>query len=157
VDGPALLGQFDRLLPLAAHWAARQEKWILRNGVPLSEQEIVDARAAGVQHPEHVRLLRVDAIPTPAHPMLRAASGAINFLTGAPRGLTLRYGIFVRSDCWRDRALIAHELVHTAQYQRLGGIVPFLRKYLFECLTIGYPEAPMEQEAITVAARVCNS
>jgi len=67
----------------------------------------------------------------------------------------LQYGIFIRLDCWRDRALIAHELVHTAQYERLGGILPFLRQYLFECVTIGYPEAPMEQEAIAVAARVC--
>jgi hypothetical protein len=47
--------------------------------------------------------------------------------------------------------------VHTAQYERLGGIVPFLRKYLFECVTIGYPQAPMEQEAIRVAAQACGA
>ena len=49
-----------------------------------------------------------------------------------------------------------HELAHTAQYERLGGILPFLREYLFECLTSGYSEAPMEQEANEVAARVCG-
>jgi hypothetical protein len=42
--------------------------------------------------------------------------------------------------------------VHTAQYERLGGIEPFLRQYLRECLTIGYPEAPLEQEAIATIA-----
>lgn len=152
-----MLAQFAMLLPLAAEWAVEQEQWILREGVPLLEDEIVDAKGVGVREPERVRLLQVPLIPTPAHPKLRAAAAAIDFLTPATRGLTLQYGIFVRSDCWRDRFLIAHELVHTAQYERLGGIVPFLRKYLFECVTIGYPQAPMEQEAIRVAAQACGA
>jgi hypothetical protein len=151
-----ILDRFETLLPLAAEWASEQERRILRDGVPLSEQEIVDAKAVGVQNPHHIRLLRVDAIPFPAHPMLKLARAAISLLASSPRGLTLQHGIFVRSDCWRDRSLIVHELVHTAQYERLGGIVPFLRKYLFECATIGYREAPMEQEANAIAARVCS-
>lgn len=148
--------QFDTLLPLAAEWASEQEQRILREGVPLSEQEIVDAKAAGVRDPARVRLLQVDAIPAPAHPMLKAAYDTINFLTAKPRGLTVRYGIFVRADCRQDRHLLLHELAHTAQYERLGGIVAFLRKYLFECATAGYCVAPMEQEAIAVAERVSS-
>ena len=144
------------LLPLATKWAAEQEKRILRDGVQLSEQEIADARAAGVRDPEQVRLLQIKAIPSPRHPLLKIAQTAINLLTAAPRGLTLQHGIFIRSDCWRNRALIAHELVHTAQYERLGGIAPFLRKYLFECATTGYRKSPMEQEAISVADRICS-
>jgi hypothetical protein len=66
----------------------------------------------------------------------------------------LRYGIFVRSDCWGERALVAHELAHTAQYERLGGIRPFLRKYLQGCLTIGYPGAPLKQKAIVATSRL---
>jgi hypothetical protein len=55
------------------------------------------------------------------------------------------------------RAMIVHELGHTAQYERLGGgFEPFLRQYLFECLTIGYPEAPMEQEVIALTSRICG-
>jgi hypothetical protein len=53
--------------------------------------------------------------------------------------------------------MVIHELGHTAQYERLGGFEPFLRRYLFECLTIGYPEAPMEQEVIELTARICGS
>jgi hypothetical protein len=68
----------------------------------------------------------------------------------------LRYGIFIRSDCRGNRALVVHELAHTAQYERLGGFEPFLRQYLFECLTIGYPEAPIEQDAVAIATRVCS-
>jgi hypothetical protein len=32
-----------------------------------------------------------------------------------------------------------------------------LRQYLNECVTIGYPAAPMEQEAITTTARMLGN
>jgi hypothetical protein len=149
-----LIAQFETLLPLAANWAANLEQRILRQGVPLSEEEVADARTIGVRDPERVRLLQLESVPVLTHPMLKAAAAAIQFLTPSTQGLTLQYGIFVRSDRWRDRALIVHELVHTAQYERLGGIQPFLRQYLFECITIGYPAGPLEQEAIKVTARI---
>ena len=149
-----LLSQFEKLLPLATKWAAAVEKRILREGVPLSEQGLADARAVGVREPERVRLLALPCVPTPSDHTLKTAVAAIQFLTPATRGLALRNGIFVRSDCWDERRLIAHELVHTAQYERLGGIRPFLRQYLTECLTIGYPAGPMEQEAIATASRL---
>jgi len=149
-----LLAHFETLLPLAVKWADAVEKRILREGVPLSEQELADAQAIGVRAPERVRLLALARVPAPRNLTLRTAAAAIQFLTPATRGLALRYGIFVRSDCWGDRALVAHELAHTAQYERLGGIRPFLSRYLRECLTIGYPAAPMEQEAIVAAGRI---
>jgi hypothetical protein len=147
--------QLEILLPLAVTWATEQEQKILRDGVPLSEKEVGDARTIGVQNPNRVRLLQVETIPRPSQPQLKAACDAIDFLTPATRGLTLGHGIFIRSDCWRDRLLIVHELVHVAQYERFGGILPFLRKYLFECLTMGYAAAPLELEAVAVTARVC--
>jgi len=149
-----LLSQCDKLLPLATKWAAAVETRILREGVPLSEQGLADARSLGVCKPERVRLLGLESVPTPTDLTLKTAVAAIQFLTPAIRGLALRYGIFVRSDCWCERRLIAHELVHTVQYERLGGIRPFLRQYLTECLTVGYPAAPMEQEAIAMVGRL---
>ena len=151
----SLLAQFEMLLPLAAAWATEEEQMILRDGVSLSEKEVGDARAIGAQSPDRIRLLQVETIPRPSQPQLKAACDAIDFLTPATRGLTLGYGIFIRSDCWRDRLLIVHELAHIAQYERLGGILPFLRRYLFECLTVGYLASPLELEAIAVTARVC--
>jgi hypothetical protein len=151
-----LLKHYETLLPLAAKWASEQEESILRDGVPLSEQEIADAKAIGVREPERVRLLRVDAIPAPRHPLLRLAQAAIRLITQTPSGLTLRHGIFIRSDCWRDRSLIIHELAHTAQYERLGGIIPFLREYLFECATVGYNKSALEQEANDAEVRFCS-
>jgi len=134
----SLLAQFEMLLPLAAAWATEQGQKILGEGLPLFERELDDAHAIGVHHSNRVRLLRVTTIPRPSQPQL-----------------TLGHGIFIRSDCWRDRLLIVHELAHSAQYERLDGILPFLRRYLFECLTVGYSTAPLELEAIAVTARVC--
>jgi hypothetical protein len=148
--------EFKILLPLACAWAEEQEKLILRDGVPLTQPQVADAKRAGVSHPERVRLLNVPRVPMPEHPALRAAAVAAQLISPRTGGLTLRYGVFVRSDCWGNRQLITHELVHTSQYERLGGFQPFLQQYLYECITIGYPAAPMEQEAVLTAARLCG-
>ncbi len=109
-----------------------------------------------MKQPERVRLLSVSAIPFPAHPLLQAACRATNFVPESPRGLTLCYGIYLRSDCWRDRSIVVHELVHTAQYERLGGIGPFLQSYLGECMTFGYANSSMENEARAAASRLAQ-
>src|SRR5882757_5030702 len=109
MEGASIVSQFEKLLPLARDWVAEQERRILREGVPLSRVEIYDAQQVGVQEPGRVRLLSVDIIPSPDHPVLKAACAATNLVPAEPRGLTLFYGIFVRSDHWRDRTLILHE------------------------------------------------
>jgi len=145
------------LLPLACAWAAEHERTILDSGVALTEPQVTDARRVGIRQPERVRLLRVMQIPTPRHPALAAAAHATNLISPSTQGLTLRYGIFVRADCWDQRLVVTHELVHTSQYERLGGFDGFLRPYLLECVTPpGYPYGLMEQEAITTAARLCG-
>ncbi len=145
------------LLPLACAWAEEQEGVILRDGSPLSPSQIADATTIGIKSPERVRLLSVAQIPIPAHPALRSAAEVTQLISPRTIGLTLRYGIFIRVDCWGDRRLIIHELVHTFQYERLGGFLPFLRQYLHECITIGYPAAPMEQEAVDTTRRLFPS
>ena len=141
--------QFELLLPLASKWAERQEEIILRDGEPLNDSQLEDARVLKIKCPGKIRLLSVNNIPKPDDPILMAAADMTQLITSSTAGLTLRYGIFIRSDCWGERRLVVHELVHTSQYERLGGFLPFLKQYLFECLTVGYPEAPLEQEAIT--------
>ena len=147
--------QFKLLLPVAIAWAEEQEQIILRDGVPLSSDQVTDAKNIGVSHSENVRLLKVAGIPVPQHPILRAAADATQLISPYTAGLTLRYGIFIRADCWGDRRLVFHELVHTLQYERMGGFQNFLQQYLAECINIGYPTAPMEQEAIITTARMC--
>ncbi|MEY2538525.1 MAG: hypothetical protein QOG67_2265 [Verrucomicrobiota bacterium] len=148
--------QFESLLPLACQWAAGQEQHILATGAPLSQMAVADAQRVGVAQPQRVRILYVPEIPIPQHPALRAAAEQTRLISPLTGGLTLRYGIFIRADCAYSRAMVVHELGHTAQYERLGGFEPFLRQYLFECITIGYPEAPMEQEVVSLTARICG-
>ena len=157
MQAQSLSSQLQVLLPLAVEWATEQQNRILNEGVPLSLRELADALRVGVKDPERVRLLQVETIPAPTHPALKAAYLAGNLAPAAPRGLTLHHGVFIRADHWRNRGLIVHELVHTAQYERLGGIEPFLRQYLMECVTVGYSKSPMENEAVTTAARVLEN
>jgi len=148
--------QFAFILPLATEWAEAKEKVVLKHGVPLSNPQIEDAKLVGVMHPDRVRIFKVPQIPFPKHPVLKAAAEATQLITPSTVGLTFRYGIFIHSDFSDDRCLIVHELVHTAQYEKLGGFLPFLRKYLLQLMNIGYPEAPMEQEAIRMAEKICR-
>ncbi|MHC4496652.1 MAG: hypothetical protein ACYSYM_12615 [Planctomycetota bacterium] len=145
---------FDSLLPLAVQWAESQEANILQNGIPLSQQGISDAKLAGVAYPDRIRLLKVDRIPIPENPILKQAAEITGLISPGTRGMALRYGIFVHRDCWGDRDLMAHEFVHTSQYEKLGGFREFLERYLRECIEIGYPEAPMEQEAVKGAKKI---
>jgi hypothetical protein len=148
--------QFEVLLPLACQWAVEQEQLIFTSGDSLSPAQLADARLVGVAHPERVRIRHVPEIPLPEHPALRQAAETTQLISPLTGGLTLRYGIFIREDCRSHRSMVVHELGHTAQYERVGGFLPFLRQYLFECITIGYPEAPMEQEVISLTARICR-
>lgn len=145
------------VLPLACAWARTQERRALRKGVALTALQLRDAGKVGVSSPERVRLLRVHEIRVSVNPVRHALASALGLTFPHIAGLTVRYGILIREDCWGDRRLVVHELAHVAQYERLGGFHPFLTQYLWECLTVGYPAAPMEQEVIRLTAEVCRS
>jgi len=147
--------QLQMLLPDACTWAEQQESNILSRGIELKDFQISDAVKAGVVNPEKIRLLRVASIPAPDDPALAQAATAINLITPNTLGMALRYGIFLRADVWGRRDVLVHECVHTGQYERLGGVLPFLQAYLHECVTIGYPDCPMEREALRKAAEIC--
>jgi hypothetical protein len=146
--------QFFQLLPLAVAWAETQETRIRLAGAPLSPAQVEDARAVGVAEPERVRVLAVSAIPHPDHQLLQAAGEILQLISPFTLGLTVGHGIYVRADFLHDRWLLAHELTHVGQYERLGGVALYLRQYLYECLTLGYGGSPLEQEAIVSAERL---
>ncbi len=129
-------------------FAGAQERQILERGLPLDATSLADAHRVGVEQPKKVRVLEVDEIPVPAQRLLRAIGRQMGLVSAQTRGMSFRYGIYVRRGLAKDRALIAHELVHTCQYERLGSMSAFLTAYLEECLTIGYPNGPLEQEAV---------
>jgi len=151
-----LLAQLPSLLPLAAAWVESQETIILRGGTPLDTQGLADAKAVGVKYPEKIRVIYGASMPVPAAPVLLMAGKASGLISPHTGGMAFRYGIFIRNDCRGDRNMLAHECAHTGQYERLGSVAEFLTQYLTQCVTIGYPEAPLEQEAIDKAAAIAG-
>lgn len=146
----------EAALPYAAYWVARQERRILQEGEPLRPEQADDARRVGVADPARVRLLRVAEVPMPTGRGLALLMQTVGIMQGVTLGLTMRHGIYIRAEYWNDRRLTVHELAHTAQYERLGGIRPFLRAYLRECIEPpGYPWGRLEQEACTKAHELC--
>jgi hypothetical protein len=147
-----------QLIPFLAHLAALWVKWherkILRYGVPLSESERADAIRMGVENPERIRLLKVERIPLLNGVVIQMLDRLIPSVSANTIGLSLRYGIYVRSAYWRDRRLIAHECVHTGQYERHRSVAAFLQAYFTGCIEMGYPAAPLEQEAIQRSAEL---
>jgi len=149
-----LLATLPQFLPLAVRWVESRESEILANGIRMSPDQQQDARSASVAFPEKIRLRIICEIPVPSDPLLNEAAREIGLLGFATTGLALRYGIFIREDMRFNRELLIHEFVHVGQYERLGSIGAFLRSYLQECIDLGYPLGPMEQEAICTARKI---
>jgi hypothetical protein len=81
----------------------------------------------------------------------------IGLFSSRAAGLTLGYGIYLTYGSWDDRPTLVHECVHVGQYERLGGIRPFLSVYLRECIDPGYPFGRLEQEAILITKDICKA
>ncbi|HWA27090.1 MAG TPA: hypothetical protein VG734_15640 [Lacunisphaera sp.] len=97
----------------------------------------------------------MEFIPVPTHPVLAKANAMVSLVSPVTAGITFGHGIYIRDDLWGNRPLIVHELVHVGQYERFGSTRAFLRAYLDECLTIGYPNGPLEREAIDRGREIC--
>lgn len=134
----------DALAPAVSRWAQEQERRILREGEPLGREDGEFARSLGIGCVAEVRILEVEAVPLPVPAFWVRLAGRCGLPVFAPGGMALGRGIYLLP---RQRASLRHELVHVAQYERLGGIRPFMSRYLAECLMTGYAEAPLELEA----------
>src|SRR5437899_2805599 len=122
---------FRLSLPVASQWAKRQGARIVKLGVPLAGTLLRVAEGMGIKSPERVRVRAVDQVPE-MNPLLRIIARRFGLCSPLTRGMSLRYGIFIHANCQGERSLIVHELAHTLQYERLGGIRPFLKVYLYE-------------------------
>jgi len=149
---------FQHLLPLAYQWAKAQEEFILARGASLGPQHTADARRVGVQDCSRVKVLVVDRIPLPDNKELAEAARRTHIITDASRGVTIGHGIIIRADCWGDRELILHQLVHVAQCERSGGLEPFVPQYLCERRTCPkFTIGSLEEEARRIAREICTA
>ena len=149
---------FEALLPHAYQWAKTQEELVLTHGIPLTPQQILDARRAGVRDCERIRILIVDRIPLPEDGALAEATRRSRILTQDTRCTGFGHAIIIRADAWGDRELLLHNLVHIAQCERSGALEQWIRDYLTDrnsCpdFTVG----PLEDEARRIAREICSA
>lgn len=134
------------LLPSAILWAERTAAEYASRGDALNAVGIELARRVGVSRPEEIRLLLVEEMPRPAHPMLHAAARATGFFGRLTTGLTLGHTVLVRRG-HDSKRLLSHEFRHVQQYEQAGSIAEFLRVYLDQVMQNGYMDAPLEVDA----------
>lgn len=145
--------ELPQLLPRVLEWVETREKDALSRGTALSQTAANDARAAGVNLPEKIRVCALPEIPQPDQPRIKQLAAELGLLTPSTVAITFGYGIFVRDDRSHDRETLVHECVHVAQYERLG-VEDFLMQYVVQIFKNGYDKAPMEREAREVAERI---
>jgi len=150
---PANAAWVDSLAPLAVAWYSEQERVLLARGRPLDSEEEKMARQMGVQHPERVRVIVAQQFPFPDNPVLAEELRTLGFGSQREGGRSLGYAILIKPKYEKQRWLLAHELVHTAQRERLG-TEPFIRRYLLELRILGHARAPLELEAAGLMKRI---
>ena len=151
--------ELNLLIEAASTWIEEQEAYILENGTPLNQAIIDNAQnLLPIKDIKNVRVMVVDKIPLPTNDILRNAMTQFGFIgensNGIAFGLSCRYGIFLNTSSRDNTKILIHELTHTMQYERAGGIRPFLQQYIQECIEPGYPLGSLEQEAINVCNKV---
>lgn len=146
--------QLKTLLPLAIRWVGEEEQRILRQGIPLDESQWEMAKKIGISEPGRIRVWKAAGMPAPGNPVLMAAMQLAAMSPHHAMGISFRYGIYLHTSIQDDRRVLAHELTHTLQYERLGSIDAFLQHYVAECLDPGYPAGPLEQEARRMEAAI---
>ena len=146
--------QLINLIPLACEWVEEQEQFILKNGIPLSEKQMFIASKIGIINANKIRLIKVDFIPEPTNDLLNKASKSLGLISSSSIGTAYRYGIYIQEDYWENDQLLLHELTHTLQYERLGGVANFLNQYIKECVYFGYEKSKLEIEARNMEAKL---
>ena len=136
----------EQLLERAIVWADEQSRDALEAGTPLTEQEFELARTVGVEHPEFVRIVEVDAIPVPADSELKVKATETGLFGPNIAGITFNYAIYIKKG-QRTDSLVSHELRHVYQYEQAGSIRNFLLIYIPQLFSVGYTNAPLELDA----------
>ena len=141
--------------PFVARWLRRQEMRILREGRPLSAPESALARRVGARARDRIRLLVVDTVPTPGPRWFSRMTQRLGYPATSAVGMSLGHGIYLQRGFENRVEILAHECVHTSQYERLG-TRGFLTLYIQQCLEDGYANSALEREAVKISHRACG-
>ncbi len=145
--------EFNLIVQLMINWSNQWQWHILRHGTPLDGESLLDANCIGIAAPDKVRVLEVPNIPLPSQQLLHSTLVKSGVFGLDACGLTLEYGIFLKTGGLPLNYWLTHELVHVAQYERMGGLAGCLPQYLRQCLTDGYEQSALEQDAHQTALK----
>ncbi len=145
--------KIDRLFPYALSWYESVEAELLPEGRPLSIQETEIARKVGVKYPSKIRVAILDNFPLPTNPELLVMAERYGLGSRFEGGRTIGYVIMLKPWAAEDKMVLAHELVHVGQQDRMGRGA-FLRRYFIEMEMLGYARAPLELEAYAKQAQL---
>ncbi|HEY2346080.1 MAG TPA: DUF4157 domain-containing protein [Xanthomonadaceae bacterium] len=142
-----VVAEVARLQPDVAAWYHEAERVGLANGHPLNARQMQVALRAGVKDPGRVRLVIGVALPPPSNPhMLDKMTPVFGALAKPPAASTFGYAVYLDPRYAHDRYILAHELTHVGQFERLG-IDGFVHDYLLQLMLFGRLRAPLEREA----------
>lgn len=141
-----IAAKVENLLPRVLEWYTRVETELLPQGRLLSETEMKIARQLGVIRPESVRIIVLEIFPMPEDRVLRAEAERYGLGSAAEGARAIGYVIMLKPRYAKSSMIIAHELVHVSQHDRLGRAA-FLRRYITEMEMLGYSRSPLEIEA----------
>ena len=144
---------FNQILNNIILWAKRWEEIILNEGKSLNQEQLNLAARLNIQHPEKIRVLVKKVIPVPPEPAVVAAAKTQGLDLNSTAGITFGYGIVILESRADDLKLLTHELVHVKQYESLG-FEDFLKKYISECLILGYNNCSLEIEAVELTDKI---
>lgn len=136
--------EIEHVLPRLLDWYAKAETRLHPQGRPLNPAERRIAQRLAIRQPDMIRILVQETFPLPDDAELRAEAEASGM--GSEDARTMGDVILLKPYLHEDPAVIAHELVHIAQHDRLGRKA-FMRRYLTELAVLGYDAAPLEVEA----------
>lgn len=138
------------LTPLALDWFKEVESKFLKKGRLLTEKEISMAKSVGVKHPEHVRVIILTDFPSPRNEILHTETKNYGLGNPAEGGRTMGYVVMLKARFKDERWVLAHELAHVAQQEKMG-VQAFVRRFIAERELMGNRRAPLELDADRVA------
>lgn len=134
----------------AVDFVYENEKRANENGRALTPDEQALAAEVGIKDIARVRLLYVNTFPIPKDPLLAGIYDQTGFNSSKMAAFTYGHAIYIRNQYTRE--LLAHEMTHIVQYEKLG-VPEFIRRYLLELTVVGYLNSPLELEAFKTGAR----
>jgi hypothetical protein len=146
---PNVVATVAQLQPGMVDWYRDVERAGLAIGQPLDADQMRLAQAIGVTEPDRVRVVIGHEIPLPPNPQtFKPFYDTFGNRSLPFRAMTFGHAIYIfdRTNASK-RWLMAHELTHVTQFEKLG-MDGFAHDYLLQRMLFGYSNTPLERAAI---------